>query len=122
MSNKRNLRLLVCGGRDYNDRDKVFEVLDLIHRVRTIAEIISGAARGADSLAAEWARSRGVKLTEKPADWKKHGRRAGPLRNLEMLDENPDGVVAFPGGKGTQHMIEISKKKGVPVWQPLSKK
>jgi hypothetical protein len=52
------------------------------------------------------------------AQWKKHGRAAGPIRNQRMLDEGkPDLVVAFPGGRGTADMIRRAERAGVPVQQ-----
>lgn len=54
------------------------------------------------------------------ADWNAHGRSAGPIRNAKMLAEGkPDLVVAFPGGKGTAHMVGIARKAGVPVVEML---
>lgn len=82
---------------------------------RGITEIIHGAAKGADSFAGHWARVFGIKETAVPADWDKHGKRAGPLRNEEMLKLKPDGVVAFPGGRGTDHMVRIAKEAGIKV-------
>jgi hypothetical protein len=112
---KRDLRLIVCGGRTYSDRDHVFAVLDDIHAKRTIALIIEGDAPGVDRLAREWAQSRRVAFqTEKP-DWIQLGRSAGPRRNKMMLSLNPDGVVAFPGGRGTADMIRQAEELGYPV-------
>jgi hypothetical protein len=111
----RNLRLIVCGGRNYADREHVFAVLDDIHAKRTIALIIEGDAAGADRLAREWAQERGVPFqTEKP-DWIQLGRRGGPARNERMLSLDPDGVVAFPGGRGTADMIRQAEELGYPV-------
>lgn len=100
------MRVLVCGGRDYNDAFQLNQEMDSLHREINIAELIHGAARGADSLAAAWAHSRGVADRPFPADWKAHGKSAGFIRNEVMLREGkPDLVVAFPGGKGTADMI-----------------
>jgi hypothetical protein len=77
-------------------------------------EIISGMAKGADSAAVDWAVVNWCKVHEFPADWKKYGRAAGAIRNQQMLDEGkPDVVIAFPGGRGTAHMVKIAKAKGV---------
>ena len=112
-------RVLVCGGRNYDDKDHVFETLDsLKDTIDVPLHIISGAAKGADSLASEWARLNHVDLTEFPADWSSHGKSAGPIRNQQMLGEGkPDLVVAFPGGRGTQHMVNIARKAGVSIIQ-----
>lgn len=111
----RNLRLIVCGGRDYADRDHVFATLDHIHAQRNIALIIEGGATGADRLAREWAQDRGVPFRTEPANWTQFGRAAGPLRNARMLALEPDGVVAFPGGRGTENMVRQAEEDGVPV-------
>lgn len=107
-------RILVCGGRDYVQKWKIFEVLDLY--IGQVKFIIHGAARGADLLAREWALINGVDELSFKADWDRFGLAAGPIRNKRMLDEgHPDLVIAFPGGKGTANMITQAKKSGVTV-------
>jgi hypothetical protein len=115
----KNLRIIVCGGRDYNDRQGVFINLDVTHEMDTIVEIIEGGASGADALAREWAKNNNVKLTTCPADWKKHGRKAGPIRNREMLALKPDFVFAFPGGRGTADMMRAAWQAGVEIYEPI---
>lgn len=118
---RRNVRLLVCGGRDYADREAVFKALDYIHERRVVTCIIEGGAKGADALAREWAESRKIPHQTFNADWKTHGRAAGPKRNTQMLKEGkPTAVVAFPGGPGTMNMIMQAVAAGVPVWEPYS--
>lgn len=109
------VRIIVCGGRDYADRAFVFQVLDKIHTLRGICEVIQGEAPGADRWAREWALNRGVTLNRCRAEWEKHGKRAGPIRNAHMLTLRPDGVVAFPGGRGTADMCRQAEAAGVPV-------
>jgi len=105
--------VLVCGGRNYADTLAVKRVLDALPRP---VRIVSGGASGADHLAEQWAISVGADLVVEPADWKTHGRAAGPIRNQKMLDEHkPDEVIAFPGGKGTEDMKRRAAKAGVPV-------
>lgn len=107
------MRILVCGGRDYKDYATLFSVLDSKYLCTLI---IHGDARGADHLADEWARSRGISLAVFPANWKGHGKSAGPIRNRLMLDYmKPDLVVAFPGGRGTADMVKYARAMGVPV-------
>jgi len=78
--------------------------------------IISGCARGADTLGIEWAEAKGVEVARFPADWKTHGRAAGPIRNQQMLEEGkPDLVVAFPGARGTADMIRRARAAGVEL-------
>ena len=109
------MKVLVCGGRDFNDLDLLCEELtDLWDD--GVEAIIHGGARGADSLAGEYARLFGIEEIVFPADWKQHGRSAGPIRNRQMLNEGkPDLVVAFPGGRGTANMIEQARAAGVEV-------
>lgn len=109
-------RVLVCGGRDFNEADYAFEVLDRLHAEIGIGTIIEGDARGADEIGGQWADTRGIKLEVYPANWKKYRSAAGPIRNKQMLDEGkPDLVVAFPGGKGTANMIGQAREAGVEV-------
>lgn len=113
------MKLLVCGGRDFADRGFVFAALDRVDAKRRVFLLIHGAASGADALAEEWARARGVSYAPNPARWAELGRRAGMVRNQEMLDLfAPDGVVAFPGGRGTADMVARARAAGVPVWCP----
>ncbi len=122
-------KILVCGGRNFNDKELLFKTLDeLCDKYGWITEpsedgnylprvhIISGKARGADTLAIDWAVINWCPFTEFPADWDRYGKQAGYIRNAQMLKEgNPDYVVAFAGGAGTRMMVELSKKKGVPT-------
>jgi len=112
------MKILVCGGRDYANASALNQALDAIHREKHVTRLIHGAARGADVLAAAWAASRGIPAHAFPADWARHGKAAGFRRNEAMLREGrPELVVAFPGGKGTAHMVKIAKATGVPVKQ-----
>ena len=113
-------RLLVCGGRDYRDAATVARVLDAVLRKHGIASIIQGGADGADRLAAEWGWDHKIPVGTFNADWKAHGRAAGPIRNKKMLDEGePDAVVAFPGGRGTADMVRQARAANIKVWEPL---
>ncbi len=112
------LRLLVCGGRDFADKRILDAALSEMQAKHGIAAIIQGAAAGADTLAAEWGRSKGVPVEAFPADWETHRRAAGPIRNKQMLDEGrPDAVLAFPGGRGTANMVRQAEAAGVRVWK-----
>jgi hypothetical protein len=112
------MRVLVCGGRDYLDRDRLFMELDALRLARGVTVVISGCARGADTLGLEWAEARGIEVTRFPADWETHRRAAGPIRNQQMLDEgNPDLVIAFPGGRGTADMVRRATAAGIETIQ-----
>lgn len=116
-ASREGVRVLVCGGRDYVNRERVFYALDSYHRRRgPIGVVIHGAARGADTLAGEWAWQAGVSIDQYPADWQAHGKRAGPLRNARMLASGkPDVVIAFPGGAGTADMVRRATAAGIPT-------
>lgn len=111
------MKVLVCGGRDFSDYDYLESVLNEVDSKTPILELAQGGARGADSLAHKWAVENGIyKICTFIADWDTHGRAAGPIRNRQMLNEfQPDLVVAFPGGFGTEHMIAIALEAGVEV-------
>ena len=109
-------KVLVCGGRDFDDRAGLFAALDRLHAARAFSVVIAGGARGADTLAVEWATDRGVPTEVYMAEWERLGRKAGPIRNQRMLDEGKPGlVVAFPGGRGTAGMVALSREAGVDV-------
>ncbi len=109
------IRLLVCGGRTYDDKAQLFADLDAIHANPGIALIITGGANGADKLAEKWAADRDVPLSVYPADWSK-GLFAGPARNQKMVDfGRPDLVLACPGGNGTADMIAKSCKARISI-------
>jgi len=112
------MRVLVCGDRDYNDQDRLFAVLDELHLSKTITDVVHGAARGADMLAHEWAYARNIRMWPCPADWKRHGRAAGPIRNQRMLDDHTiDLVVTFSGGRGTDDMVRRARRANIPVME-----
>lgn len=128
-------RVLICGGRDYGyDKNPVTKKLtvnvaqwrrafDIMEQLEVAADgagkrliIIHGAARGADHLADFTSNFLGIRAVAFPADWEKHPKAAGPIRNRQMLSEGkPHLVVAFPGGKGTADMCAIAEKAGVSV-------
>lgn len=116
---RRGLRVLVTGGRGYDDAVAVWEALDALHRAEGIALVIHGAAKGADRLGALWAKGRGVPDDPHPAAWRRPDgttdKGAGLRRNLEMLDLAPDAVVAFPGGTGTGHCVDNARRRGLRV-------
>lgn len=111
------MRVLVCGGRDFKDTTFVVNTLFRLEEEHgDFTEVIHGGAPGADSEAGVFARLRHAKEIVFRANWKKHGKAAGPIRNQRMLDEGkPDLVVAFPGGRGTASMVRIAKGAGVRV-------
>lgn len=110
--------VIICGGRDFDNREMLFARLDDFHQHTVkITRLIHGGARGADTLAGEWATARGVEAIACPANWKQHGRGAGPIRNQKMLDENNVAwVIAFQGGRGTADMTRRARRSSVSTW------
>lgn len=119
------MRVLVCGSRTWTDAIEIRRALvdAFDENTRKGHVLIHGAARGADNLSEEIARTLqregyGIIIEAYPADWVKQGRRAGYVRNEQMLREGkPDLVLAFWDGqsRGTRMMIELARKAGVPV-------
>lgn len=109
------MRILVCGGRDYENFDHVQRVLNGLLEQHKEFIIIEGGVSGADTLARTWAQNRNVTFETYVANWKRDGKAAGPIRNELMLSTGIDLVVAFPGGRGTNHMVSIAQRDGVPV-------
>ena len=111
-------RILVTGGRDYMRGDWVNGALDMHAEDHVIDAIIQGdCPTGADMLARRWAIANNHHLERYPADWRAHGKAAGPIRNQQMIDEGrPTMVFAFPGGRGTADMVRRAKAAGIPVY------
>lgn len=111
-------RVIIAGSRDFSDLALLTQKCDkILERVKSQGvTIVSGCARGADTLAIEYAQSRGYPVKEYPANWKEDGKSAGYKRNV-LMSENADALIAFPKGasKGTNHMIDTARSKGMPV-------
>lgn len=86
-------------------------------------EIVSGCARGVDSLAIEFAQKNNLVLHKFPADWSTHGKKAGHVRNIQMA-EFADGLLALWDGvsPGTKHMIDQARKRSLIVYVEIIKK
>lgn len=127
------MRILVCGGRKYgkarSERDHIYR--ELYERtLPTDPEymlpdpstfIMAGDAKGADSVALDWAIVTYSEFQEFKADWTKYGKSAGPIRNQQMIDEGkPDLVLAFPGGAGTADMVRRALAAGIKVIRCVS--
>jgi hypothetical protein len=109
-------KVLVCGSRGWESVSQVRMVYAKLDAIGP-TEIISGGARGADRVAEVWAKTNSVPITVFTPNWNKYGRRAGILRNNQMLDTNPDLVLAFWDGvsTGTKHTINEARKRGMKV-------
>ena len=109
------MKVLVCGGRYFTRGKLLTDTLDkLLDEHGADLTIVHGAARGADTLAERWAKTRQVDYQGFPAKWKTFGKPAGIIRNKYMLDKSkPDLCFAFKGGRGTQNMISLIEGAGI---------
>ena len=114
------IRIIVAGGRNYNDytmlSNTLTNVLESCGDAKKI--IISGCCQGADALGEQYAKIHGIPIKRFPAEWMKYGKAAGPIRNRKMATYASEGVgvlVAFWDGKsrGTESMIWLAKKYGL---------
>jgi predicted Rossmann-fold nucleotide-binding protein len=110
------MKVLVCGGRNFRSPAQVWRALDDLHARHGFTALMQGGASGADAMARDWATTKpAIQRFVCRADWDKHGRAAGPIRNARMLEWQPDMVVAFPGGRGTENMVAQAERAGVTV-------
>lgn len=108
----------MCGSRDWNDRGAIATAL---YGYGPGDTLIHGSAPGADTIAAEIGTGLGMTIEPYPAEWNKHGKAAGPIRNQRMLDEGkPHCVIGFPvsDSRGTWDMIKRAVDAGVTVIIP----
>jgi hypothetical protein len=103
------MKVIIAGGRDFDDYLTLNCEIDFLNNHYFKLEIVCGGARGADTLAENYAKQLGLPVKVFPADWDKHGKSAGYLRNQQMA-EYADMLVAFWDGKskGTKHMIDLA--------------
>ena len=110
--------LAIVGSRDFNDWKTFCKFVQqaLEKWGETPQKIVSGGARGADTLAKKWAGERGIPIEEHFPEWDNLGKAAGPIRNRKIVADATH-LIAFPSrnGSGTQNSIELANKKGIPV-------
>ena len=117
------MKILVCGGRDFERYDALCVILDeLLEKLDTgTVEIVSGHCRGADMLGEKYAREHNIKVKLFPADWNTHGKAAGPIRNKMMVDYitpfEERLVIAFLSkeSRGTRHTVSLARERKIPV-------
>lgn len=115
-----DVRVIIAGSRTFNDYKKVLDAAYTYLNPNDNITIISGTAKGADTLGEIFADRNGLSLVKIPAKWDLYGKRAGYLRNEEMANYASEGkgiLLAFWDGKshGTKHMIQIAKRKGLEI-------
>ena len=122
----KELRIIIAGSRDFNDyellKKSAIEIITKKTMLPDLTRIISGGARGADTLGERFANEMGLEISRFIPDWDGLGKRAGYVRNAEMakfaVEDNNDGMlIAFWDGqsKGTKHMIDLAKRYGLEV-------
>ena len=110
-------KVIIAGSRNYNNKEFIYNKLDiLLSKVNKPVQIVSGLAKGVDSIAVDYANDRGLSLKTFEAHWNEHGKKAGILRNIEMGDYG-DALIAFRlnNSTGTSHMIEYAKSKNLKI-------
>lgn len=107
------MKIAVVGSRTFNNYDLLCSYLNTIHLKEPISHIISGGAKGADKMGEKWANENGIETIIFIPDWEKYGRKAGFLRNKDIINE-ADKVVCFWDGfsNGTKNSIELAKRQG----------
>lgn len=109
------MRTIIAGSRSIANN---FYVYDAIAKSGiNITQVVSGTAKGVDTMGEDWAYAHGVPVVRFPADWDKYGKRAGYLRNMEMA-ENADALICVWDGSssGSKHMIDIATRRGLHVY------
>lgn len=109
--------ILVCGSRDWNDANKIYEVLKTIDN--NYYAIVQGGCKGADSIAAQLATSMQFEVRTYPAEWKMYGKYAGPKRNQQMIDSEPIAYAYvfhedITSSKGSKDMVKRLEKHNIP--------
>ncbi|MGH8879523.1 MAG: DUF2493 domain-containing protein [Stackebrandtia sp.] len=113
------VRVLVTGSRTWNSYRTIATALDTLHRVhggRLV--IVHGACpTGADAIAAAWCRRHAVPQEPHRADWRTHGRAAGPVRNAAMVHTRPALCLAFirDASRGASHCADLADRTGIPI-------
>ena len=116
MEKTTTIKIAIIGSRGITDKDFIFEKLSDIFKEKKPSEVISGGAKGPDTIGVLWAESLGIPTVVYKPDWERYGRGAGMRRNTTIV-ENCDHLIAFWDGesKGTKHMIDLATEKGLSV-------
>jgi hypothetical protein len=108
------MRVAIIGSRDYPDRTHLDQAI--AQSGYEITAVLCGGARGPDTWGKDWAEQRGIPVVDYPADWGRYGKRAGMIRNTEMIAA-ADAVIALWDGvsRGTAEAIKLARRRGIPV-------
>ncbi len=110
------MKVIIAGDREFTNYFKMVGWMICINRMWNISEVVSGEARGSDTMGERWAEEEGLPVQPFPAEWERFGNGAGALRNAKMGDYG-DALVAFvaPKSKGTVNMMQIMRDFGKPA-------
>jgi len=112
--------IVISGSRNWSGEDLYLKIRSLLLQMPPETTLIHGGCRGVDMTADRAAREIGMPVKVFPAEWERYGLKAGPIRNAQMLDQNPDIVYVFHPNlgesKGTLDMIKQAKSRGIPVY------
>jgi len=106
---------VICGGRDYRPSHRELQDCIMHLKVLQITEIYDGNASGDSFIAGYLYRCGYDAVHFHKANWKEHGKAAGPIRNQEMIDLKPSVVIVFEGGRGTEDTVNRAKSAGIRV-------
>lgn len=110
------MRLIIAGSRDIVDYHVMRECWRQYTYRDSVTEIVSGGARGVDSLAIRLANDVNIPVTVMAANWDLHGRRAGYKRNAEMAEYGHSVLAIWDHqSRGTKHMIDVADNQGLYV-------
>lgn len=112
-------KIIIAGGRDFNDYELLKkEATAFLLEIETgeAIQIVSGGAKGVDTMGERFAQENDLEVVLFPANWKSFGRAAGPKRNAQMADYATH-LLSFWNGesKGTKSMISLAKKKKLRI-------
>lgn len=111
------IKLAIVGSRDFTDYETFQQALaEFISEYGMPTSIISGGARGADSMAEKWSLEEDIPIVIYYPDWNTYGRAAGPIRNSQIVNDATH-MIAFPVGesRGTQDSIRKARAKRIPL-------
>lgn len=110
------MKVIIAGSRTIINPMELFIAISESGFRDEITEVVSGCARGVDSLGMYWATTHGIPVTKFPANWDQLGRSAGILRNIEMAKYADALIAVTNGSKGTAHMIQLAQEHGLKVF------
>ena len=109
--------MIIAGSRDFCDILSGWTFIDTIHENHPITEVVCGMAKGGDTCGKFWGQKHNIPVKEFPANWKKFGQAAGPIRNKEMAVYADAAIVIHGGSRGSLNMIQQMKKLGKPIYE-----